>query len=261
MEKYRTPKLVVRRDGSNLRSRFVALWEPTNGAKVVDRVENLATGDPELVALDIHTTGEGEVIRTLYSSEPDRRHRVNGGTEFQGRYAVVRSTGEAKHLALYDTTCYHDGDLTLDIADRPPLPLTDVNERDGGFVVSLKGEWEDTPKGEPLVFGEPEHVLLTDGAGHQRAFPVDSVEFADGRTLLRCSRHPGFEYDTECGVLAERFFPFHRVEGRAEVRIPGRAWVRSDVERSGTWRVRTTASLTINGTGIGPTDEWVSVSR
>ena len=261
VERHRVPKLVVRRDGTNLRSRFVALWEPTNGTKVVDRVEDLAPGDHELVALDIHTAGGDEVIRTLYSSRPDRRHRLDDGTEFQGRYSVVRSTDEAKHLTLYDTTRYHGGDLALDVVDRPPLPLIDVVERVGSFVLSLDGVWKGIPAGSPLAFQEPEYVLLTDGAGHQRAFPVDSVESDDARTLLRCSRHPGFVYDKGSEVLKELFYPFQTVEGKAKVRFSTRAWVRTGANRSEALRVRSSNPLRINGTPVERADRWVSVSR
>ena len=167
VEKHRMPKLVVRRDGANLRSRFVALWEPTHGTEVVERVENLAPGDPELVALDIHISGGDGVVRTLCSSNPDRRHRLDDGSEFQGRYAVIRSSTEGRHLSLYDTLTYRDGDLALDIPDRPPLPLFDVTERDGGYVVDLKGTWGDIAEGEPLAYAESEYVFLIDGAGHR----------------------------------------------------------------------------------------------
>ena len=259
VEQFRMPKLILRRDGSDLSSRFVVLWESTHGAEVVERVENLAPGDPDLVALDIHTAGGGEVIRTLYSSRPDRRHCLDDGVEFQGRYAVIRSAAQGKHLSLYDTLVYRDGDLALDMPDRPPLPLTDVVERDGSFVVGLKGTWGDIAEGEPLAYAEPELVFLIDGAGHQRAFPVDSVESVDDRTLLRCNRHPGFEYNAGSEVLKERFFPFHTVGGKVLVGLADRMWLRPDA--SGGWMVRTTGPLTLNGEAIGRTDAWVSISR
>ncbi|MDP6777751.1 MAG: hypothetical protein QGI83_13415, partial [Candidatus Latescibacteria bacterium] len=111
------------------------------------------------------------------------------------------------------------------------------------------------------VYREPEHVLLTDGDGHVRAFPVESIESVNGRTRLRCSRHPGFDYDAATKVLTERSFPFRAVDGPAQVRSPSRAWIQTGAKRPTARRVRTSSRLSVDGTNVEPTDEWVSASR
>ncbi len=259
VEKYRMPKLVVRRDGVRLHSRFVALWEPTRGTDLTARVENLAPGHPDFVALEIHTAGQGETIRTFYSADPSQPRRVDK-TEFQGRYAVVRSCEESKYITLYDTACFRDGDLELTISDRSPLLLEKVTEQDGESVLILNGIWEDIPRGNPLIFPEPELVVLSQDGGYQRAFPVKSAETGEGQTLLRCSRHPGFEYDLEARILKEISFPFHTVEGKAEVRLPSRVWARSHAARPGVWEIRTTNGVTISARHMEPTASWVTIS-
>jgi len=55
---------------------------------------------------------------------------------------------------------------------------------------------------------------------------VTAVETREGKTLLRCSRHPGFEYDRKLRVLQEAFTPFLTVKGKAEVTLPSRVWAR-----------------------------------
>ena len=110
----------------------------------------------------------------------------------------------------------------------------------------LEGTWADIPEGSPRVFAEPEHVILTQG-GDQQAFPVKAIETAGDETLLRCSRNPRFTYDPDPGVLEETVFPLHRIEGRAEVHLPGRMWLQSS---DGDWKVRTTDSISVCGRHI-----------
>ncbi len=260
VEKYRMPKLVVRRDGAQAHSRFVALWEPTHGTDLTARVENLAPSDPDLVALKICTAGQGETIRILYSSNPAQRKHLEDNTEFQGRYAVIRSCRDGKRVVLYDTSYFRDGDLELTISDRSPLLLEKVTKQDGERVLILSGTWKDIPRNKPLVFPEPELVILSQNSGQRRAFPVKSVETEEGQTLLRCTRHPGFEYDPDAGVLKEVFFPFHTVEGKAEVTLPSRVWIRSDTDQPGVWEVRTTNTITLGARRVERTDNWVAVA-
>ena len=62
----------MRREGEDLHSRFVALWEPVRGRDVVAGIVDLAPDDPNTVALEIRTAPtEGEqTIRAFYASDP-----------------------------------------------------------------------------------------------------------------------------------------------------------------------------------------------
>ena len=84
VENHWMPKLVVRRDGEDLRSRFVVLWEPMREGDVVAGIEDLAPDHPEVVAREIRTTracGE-ERIRVFYSSDSSRRQRAGTRSPF-----------------------------------------------------------------------------------------------------------------------------------------------------------------------------------
>ncbi len=243
VEKFRMPKLVIRREGENLRSRFVGLWEPARGSMVVKEVKNLAPGHPELVAVEIRTIG-GHTVQLFYSSDPSKCHQISNGMAFQGRYASVISQNKNKQITLYDCASFHNGDLELTLSPRPALPLEEVREREGdNAVLVLNGVWADIPEDRPLQFETPELVILSQNGGHQRAFPIQAVEREGNRTRLRCSRHPGFDYDS--GVLREIATPFQVVEGKAEVRLLSRVWARSNVARKGVWEVLTTDAVTV----------------
>ncbi len=261
VEKFRMPKLVIRREGESLRSRFVGLWEPARGSMVVKEVKNLAPGHSELVAVEIRTTG-GHTVQLFYSSDPSKRHEISNGMEFQGRYASVISQNESKQITLYDCASFHNGDLELALSPRPPLPVEEVREQEGdNALLVLNGVWTDIPEDRPLQFEEPELVILTQNGGHQRAFPIQAVEREGSKTLLRCSRHPGFDYDRESGVLREITTPFQVVEGRAEVTLPNRTWVRSRVARPDVWKVRSTNAVSIGAHRVEWSDNWITVGR
>ena len=130
------------------------------------------------------------------------------------------------------------------VTPRPALPVERVLElAPDEYAVELRGTWRDVPEGEPIQFSEPELVILAQNGDHQRAFPVTAVETREGRTLLHCSRHPGFQYDRKSRVLKEAFTPFLTVKGRAEVTLPSRVWLRSD--DGGEWEVRGTDRVSV----------------
>ena len=262
VERHRMPKLVVRRDGEDLRSRFVALWEPIRGSDVVAGTEDLAPGHPEVVVREIRTTPEsgGERIRVFYSSDSSRRQEVGEGMAFQGRYAVTVAGAEGRQATLYDCSTFQDEGLEVTVAPRASLPVLGVQETDeAGHAVVLDGTWPDIVEGQPLVFPEPEMVILAQDGARQRAFPVDSVMTSGGRTVLSCSRHPGFEYDPESGVLKDVFTPFQSSTGEAEISLPSRVYLKTDGDGPGTWLVRTTDAVAIGGNRVGRTEAWVPV--
>jgi hypothetical protein len=249
VERYRTPKLVVRRDGSDLRSRFVAIWEPIGGYDVVARVKDLSPGDGGSAALEIRTSSAagGKRILVAYSNDPTQRTEVDGVMSVQGRYAAFVSDDSDSRIALYD--CSHlamDG-LSVSIPRRPSLPVHSVTALGNGkYVVALKGRWDQTTDGQTRAFGQPELFILTQKGGHHRAFPVNSIRVVSNKTLLDCSRHPGFEYDADKQLLQEVFKPFLSTQGEATVSYPSRAWLRQGGDRSDDWRIQSADRVRLN---------------
>ena len=221
VEKYRMPKLIVRRDGKGLTSRFVALWAPVRKReeRTVASVRNLAPQDGEFLAYEIKTTALAgdRKVRVYYSPDPERRFATSDGAEFQGRYAVVTRDADGVRAALYEGQWLKDGDCVLETRGRAALPLQRIVQTgENRFVVELAGVWDGFAGG---VFHSPRYAILEqDGAS--RAFPVSAVEIADGATRLIASRHPGFTYDAARRVLQEVFTPFNSVKGAARVRLP-----------------------------------------
>ncbi|MDP6775797.1 MAG: hypothetical protein QGI83_03425, partial [Candidatus Latescibacteria bacterium] len=264
VEDHWMPKLVVRRDGEGLHSRFVALWEPMRESRVVADVRDLAPAHPEVVAREVLAVGDAgdERIRILYSSEPAKRCQVDDGASFQGRYAVSMEGSRGRRVTLYDCAYLRDGDLEVTVEPRVALPVIEALEAEpGDYAVVLDGTWPDVAEGQPLVFAEPELVTLTQDGAHRRAFPVDSVATQGRQTVLTCGRHPGFRYDRKSTVLEDVFTPFQSAEGEAVVSLPSRVHLMVDAKQLGAWSVQTTDTITVNGYGVERTGEkprWLS---
>lgn len=225
VEKYRMPKLVVRRDGKNLKSRFVALWEPFCNEPFVASVADIASENTTGVALEIRTKPEAGAlsIRVYYSPDPSQLLRTRDGSEFQGRYAaVIRSAGETRAF-LYDGKLLRDGNMILHDIPRPSLPLERVvRQGEEEYLLELDGVWPNITPDNPLVFDEPEYALISQNGGGTHSVPIKSVSTKGRKTLLHCTRHPGFDYDPATGTLREVFTPFNTIVGKAFVNLPHR---------------------------------------
>ena len=177
----------------------------------------------------------------------------------QGRYATVISDGASSRVTLYDCAYFRHEDLEVEVSVRPPLAVEGVREEgEDRVALVLDGTWADIPEGSQFVFAEPELVILSQDGNHRRAFPVAAVETVGGRTLLHCSYHPGFSYDGNSEVLKEQFTPFQTVEGRAEVRLMSRVWMRSGKDR---WQIRATDAVSVGERRIERTDVWVPIFK
>ena len=261
VEKFRMPKLVIRRDGQNLHGRFVVVWEPTRGTNVLTEVKLLSPGNPNFVALEIRARagGSAATARVFYGADPSKRESV-GGVEFQGRYAIVVTNARGRRASLYDCAYFRDGDLVVTTRRRPPLAVEGVSQLDEDeYVIRLRGTWDDVLQGKPVELGRPELAFLRIGDG-QRVFPIRAVETKGRRTLLRCTRNPGFTYDSESGALKDTFSPFLTYRGEAEVTLPSRVWLRSSRQKPGVWQIRTTVPAVVGSQRVGRRDEWAAVA-
>ena len=261
VEKYRMPKLIVRRDGENLHTRFVAVWEPTHNEQVVEAIADLAPGDDNLVALRIQATEMTGVsnARVFYAREASAKCTASDGTQLQGRYAAITEAGDHTDIALYDCTYFASGDLEIVVEKRPALSLMEVVLLGGDkHALRLNGTWDDIPEAHSIRFADPEMVAVNIG-DHQRVCPVTEVETAGGKTLLHCPRHPGFEWDEEKQQARALFSPYLTISGPATATLPSRLWLRRDGD--GPWQVRCTDTVTINGERVEATTEWVRVGE
>ena len=255
-EKYWMPKVVVRRDGNNLHSRFVALWDPFMETGAVEKITDLAAGNPDLVALNIKTTpaSGGCSIDLFYSNDPAKRNQVGAGRLFQGRYAAVIAGKEEQKIALYDCSYFKDEGVEIIAKARPVLPVSEVKASGTtGHMIVLEGVWDDIKT--ELIFDEPELVILTQDGSNQRAFPITSVTRNGARMVLHAKRDPGFEYNAAALTLTETYTPFRTVRGQAQVALPHRVLLqRSNREGASDWK-KISATVPFEITSVARTNK------
>ncbi|MFW5868049.1 MAG: hypothetical protein ACOCX2_09550, partial [Armatimonadota bacterium] len=240
VEQFRMPKLIVRRDGEGLRSRFVAVWEPTRGERALSEVTDLAPGNEAGVAVRLRSTGDPAVeAEVFYCPDPGEPQQITEAVTLDGRYAAVIRSGPTTDVYLHDCRSFSMPGLRVEVDAREALPLLGVTETDDGWALELDGAWIDS--GEGVALAAPDQALVSIGDG-QRVVPVSRVEVRDGRTLLHCPRHPGFSYDADAGVLTDQFSPWLTYEGPATVTLGSRVHLRSDGDG---WRVTSGDRVTV----------------
>ncbi len=259
VEKFRMPKLVLRRDGENLHSRFVAVWEPQREEeRVVEDITDLAADSDNLVALRIRGTSGAEFddVTVLYTLDPTTEESLAEDIQLRGRYAAITETPAGTNIALYDCTYFRLGDLTVTIQSRPALPLEAVVELgENEFGLRLEGIWPDLTHQQP---DSVEFVVVQIGDS-QRVCPITRAETVGASTLLYCARPPGFTYDAEAAAEAKDLFsPYLTLSGQATVALPSRVWLRKAATDDGR-QVRTTDPITLGSQRVEPTAEWVNV--
>jgi hypothetical protein len=256
VEQFRMPKLIVRREGMDLTTRFVALWEPSAGLGRASVVRDLAPNSQDVVAVEIRTgtTAKDQVIRAFHCPSPDRRVSLPGGIEMTGRYAVLSEGPTGMSITLYGVDSFVAPQCVVTLPDPPELPLLSLApDENGGYNVVLEGTWPGCAASSPAEHGCVEHVLLTQDTAHHRAFPVDRLEEGHGKTFLHCPRHPGFSYDLNSKTLKELFLPFNTTKGKALVRRQRRVVLRSSKTKPEQWHVQTSSRCRVNGTDVAPT--------
>ena len=258
VEKVRMPKLILRRDGQSLSSRFVVLWEPVRGRRLVKRVSTISTSDAALTGVQIETADPKiGTFRVFHASDPSKALQTDSGHRLVGRVAVTASGAASKSVWLYDCTRFCDGDVDVQIEPRCPLPVLEVRVRDdGAHEIVLEGVWDDLADGRQLSFDPPEMVTLTQNGDFHRPIPVVAATRQGQQMRLSCRRHPGFRYDRDARRLVETFSPYRTIEGSAFVALPNRAVLeRKTKDPDDRWQVVASNPLTVNGNKIRRTDK------
>lgn len=247
VEKNRMPKLIIRRDGRDLRSRFVVLWEPQRGKPVVQSVSSLPTSNPALTAIRIIAGDPRKTITIFHSRDPAARHTVDGFV-FAGRTAVLMEEVGGKTLWLYDATRFHGADVDLTVKPWRPLPLARVVQQENAHQLVLRGAWEGMAKSEVVRFDRPVFATLTLDDDHHRPMPVNAVQQQGDRTVLHGSHNFGFKYDPQAKRLVETCSPYRKLHGHAQVTLPNRVVVHWQANDPGKpTRVRNSVPMTLNG--------------
>jgi hypothetical protein len=252
VEKNRMPKLIIRRDGQDLHSRFVVLWEPQRGKPIVESVSSLTTADVGLSAIKIVTTGDARrTITVLHSRVPAKRYTING-IEYTGRTAVLMEDATSKTLWLHEATRFKSPSVELTVHPHRLLPLVEVVQEKNKHQLVLAGTWDDAADDQAAWLpstSQPQWAILTLDADHHRPMPIEAIEERSDRTILRGPHNFGFNYDPQTKQLTESCSPYRKLRGEAAVTLPNRVVVewRNDNPSKPT-RVRSTVPTNLSGT-------------
>ncbi len=247
VEKNRMPKLIIRRDGKDLRSRFVTLWEPQRDKPVVERVASLPTSSAGLTAVRIVTAGDAQrTITILHSRNPAERHVVDRYV-FAGRTAVLMEGTDGNTLWLYDATRIRGAGVDLTVKPHRPLPLSQVVQQEDGHQLVLTGTWGNVACDQAERFAQPAFATLTLDGDHHRPMPINAIQRQGDRTVVCGSHDFGFEYDPRTERLVETCSPYRELRGRAMVTLPNRVivqWQGNDPSKP--TRVRSSVPVSLN---------------
>lgn len=248
VEKNRMPKLIIRRDGQDLRSRFVVLWEPQRDKPVVESVTLLVNPDANLTAMRIISTGDRRrKITLLHNRNPAKRNVVEG-YNLTGRTAILMEHATGKTLWLFDVTRFKSPDIEVTAKPRQPLLLVQVVQEKNGHQLVLAGTWGDMADGQFIRFNRSVFATLTLDGDHHRAMPINAVQRQGDRTVLYGLHGFGFQYDPLTLQLTETCSPYRKLKGKAKVTLPNRViieWENSNL--SNPTHVRNTVPISLNG--------------
>ena len=212
------PKVFARRDGQNLKSTFVAVWEPFMDAPHLAPPERIMEIDEkDGVALRLRSGGDDALV--LYR-KPECTVPLNvGAARFDGRYAVLCSAGTSRTLTLAEATSFENEELTVELAPVPANDVLDCKPRGGASVLTIGGTIDPALA---IESGGADQWLRFAQEGQGAWFlPVASVKnIAETKTEIVLTRIAGFEYDGADNILRETFYPFRIIPGKATARFP-----------------------------------------
>lgn len=216
--RYSMPKLVVRKEGADLRSRFVHVMEPYSDGRD-PRIRRAELLQPEQagegdVALAVAYGGTTDII---LSSGPAslRQPLVVGDISLTGGVGFIRiENGEVTRMMLIGGTMLRKGELAIH-GDGPTE----------GVVESVLRRADGDPV-DALVTGAAvpgdaagSCVIVTHPDGSTNGYPIRDIVREEGRTLLVIEgTDPGFTI-REDGSSDMRFYPFKKWDGPHRFRI------------------------------------------
>lgn len=214
-EKYWMPKLVLRREGTDLKSSFVTMIEP-HGADEELRIEAIELvehdgGDDDLAVRVTHLDGTVDLILSSVSGEGTL---TAGGASLTGRLGFVRLVDdEATLLHLVGGTELTGGGSTLSSDGPVTGTITGtrrVIDQDEVDALVTTGEVPDWIAGHTLVVTHP------DGKTHP--YPVKQVSTDGNSTVIELDGvDPGFTVDGDRSEMV--YTPFTRWSGETTFRV------------------------------------------
>jgi hypothetical protein len=216
LDRYTLPVLVERREGSDLSSTFVSVFEPYAGQPFLGAVERLplAEGRPGDLALKVSSDGGTDFL--LIAGEESGATVRAGDLEMRGRIGFVRERdGVVERMTLVGGTRLEKGSRSLIGAGlvRGEVAGTLRKARGDdldGLVVAGPLPAEEVVRGRTVVVSDP--------AGFTFGHRVAGVAERDGRPVLVLADDPAFEIDAD-GKSRLCYFPGRTWSGKNRFEI------------------------------------------
>ena len=207
------PQLVVRRRGAvPLESLFAAVHEPFQSEPIVGEVRAvpLEASAGGCVAMEVR---HGEFVDTIVSTmdeSPYPERQLPDGIKIEGRLGILRQRADKVIAAwLVDGTRLTKGDfaLTCDTARYEGTIDSATRKSDGAALDSFITTTE-LPSDNTLA---GRWMIVTHGSGHTHGYEIESVNRADGRSVIILRDDHGLRIAD--GTTEERYFPRRKIEG------------------------------------------------
>ncbi|MBD2862157.1 carboxypeptidase regulatory-like domain-containing protein [Paenibacillus oceani] len=241
--KYTLPKLVLRRDGTNLKSTFITLLEPYDG-KATPRIEAIDRLQPEqapegAVAVKVAYGGTTDLLLSNPDYAIHQMPLVVGDVTLSGEMGLIRHVdGQVREMKLTGGTLLKKGDREL----------SGAGTATGTVVGTLRLAGGDDYDGILTSASVPasaagRYVIVAHPDGSKQGFLVREVRPHGSRTLLVFDQEdPGFVV-REDGSSAQTSFPMKQWTGLHTFSI-------SNVERT-EWPAGDPPAVSRAGTVIG----------
>lgn len=264
------PKVIVRRDGKDLASAFLAIWEPFPQSPWLVDTRTVA-GIPAADGFGVVLKGTAVSGMVLYRRPESTATLRAPGLASDGLFAILREQSGWTSLDVYEGTRTTAGPVTVETTPYPDMPVLRQERFDSLPCLILKGRLPGYPTAAARQPHAGGYVRFTQ-TGHENWWlPVTHMEaMPDGNTRLVLAREIGFVYDDSGnGHLRETSFPFRLMAGKATVGFPTRVNVRwhALAEVGGSVKVAGTGAVRLSFAGLTATrarlhaqgDRWIDI--
>jgi len=226
------PKIIVRREGPNLRSTFASIWEPMIDVSEITSCSRLEEIDEE--------DGIGAVISAddvraiiLYRKPESETVLAAEGIRSNGSFTVVKQRESELEIDLMEGSVITCFGIQAEMDVWPSLRVTKVVTDEERPYLLATGESRHAayPAAEDKQphAGTFIHVMQT-GSG-SRWLPLTRIKQTDGDQFkLYLDRDPGLVYDHQRGQLQETFNPYRSLLGELNVRLP--VWLHVQINKT-----------------------------
>jgi len=215
--KNRMPKIIVRRDGKDLESTFIAVWEPFQGKPFLIDVQSLT---------DLSGSGYGVLLKddaysklVLYRPLEARGILRTSGLATDGRFTIRTEHARETSVDLYEGGFVDCGKISANVNTPPSLSVTGVQREGDLHVITVRGSFDGYPASQPY----DEYICFSQEGAPNRWLKLARIEKGEQESRLVLAEEPGFTLDTTNNTLHETYFPHRISHGQASILLS--SWI------------------------------------